>query len=130
MITNGFGSRDETGKFPDYPSDEEGGSAIIFNPELRAKMLGEGESWEREESSSSDEEGGASNKKKADDKKGSGTKEADKNAAAGGGSAADKKNSAGGAAGATEEDESGYRLAKSEFVKGLRSADKQFYGIS
>ena len=49
--------RDETGKFPDYPSDEEGGSAIVFNPELRAKMLGEGESWEREESSSSDEEG-------------------------------------------------------------------------
>ena len=29
----------------------------MFNPELRAKMLGEGESWEREESSSSDEEG-------------------------------------------------------------------------
>ena len=52
-------SRDETGKFPDYPSDEEGGSAIVFNPELRAKMLGEGESWEREESSSSDEEGKA-----------------------------------------------------------------------
>ena len=26
--------KDETGKFPDYPSDEEGGSGAIFHPEL------------------------------------------------------------------------------------------------
>ena len=118
--------RDETGKFPDYPSDEEGGSAIVFNPELRAKMLGEGEAWEggRDDSSSDDDEGGGgANKKKADDKKA-------KDAAA---AAAEKDKKAGGAnanaAGAKdEEDESGYRLAKSEFVKGLRAADKQFYG--
>ena len=25
--------REEQGKFPDYPSDEEGGSAAIFHPE-------------------------------------------------------------------------------------------------
>lgn len=37
-------------------------------------------------------------------------------------------NAAANAAAKEEEDESGYRLAKSEFVKGLRAADKQFYG--
>jgi hypothetical protein len=31
--------RDETGKFPDYPSDEEGGSAVIFHPELHADLV-------------------------------------------------------------------------------------------
>ena len=32
--------RDETGKFPDYPSDEEGGSAAVFHPELHADQEG------------------------------------------------------------------------------------------
>ena len=26
--------REDQGKFPDYPSDEEGGSALVFNPDL------------------------------------------------------------------------------------------------
>jgi hypothetical protein len=33
-------SREETGKFPDYPSDEEGGSAAVFHPELHADLEG------------------------------------------------------------------------------------------
>ena len=32
--------REETGKFPDYPSDEEGGSAAVFHPELHADLEG------------------------------------------------------------------------------------------
>lgn len=32
--------RNETGKFPDYPSDEEGGSAAVFHPELHADLEG------------------------------------------------------------------------------------------
>ena len=122
---------EENGKFPDYPSDEEGGSAVVFNPELRAKLLGEGETWERE-SNSSDEEsggGGASNKKGkgSDDKKASSKDEKAGGSSGAGGAAAgagDKK----GAAGKEEEDEAGYRLGRSEFVKGLRAADKEFYG--
>ena len=87
---------------------------MIFNPELKAEYQGEG-AWERESNSTDENKGAATAKKSAskDEKKSS---KDDKNAASG-----DKK-------GKEEEDESGYRLAKSEFVKGLRNADKQFHG--
>ena len=35
-----FSFRNETGKFPDYPSDEEGGSGAVFHPELHADHEG------------------------------------------------------------------------------------------
>ena len=31
--------KEEQGKFPDYPSDEEGGSNLIFNPDLVHNLL-------------------------------------------------------------------------------------------
>lgn len=35
QIRNWFSKeKEEQGKFPDYPSDEEGGSNLIFNPDL------------------------------------------------------------------------------------------------
>ena len=35
--------KEEQGKFPDYPSDEEGGSALIFNPESIQNLDSDGE---------------------------------------------------------------------------------------
>ena len=35
--------REEQGKFPDYPSDEEGGSALIFHPETVHALDSDGE---------------------------------------------------------------------------------------
>ena len=42
--------REEQDKFPDYPSDEEGGSALIFNPEsVNAGVDSDGEAIKKEE---------------------------------------------------------------------------------
>ena len=37
-----FAERDDQGKFPDYPSDDEGGSVAIFHPERLVSANGNG----------------------------------------------------------------------------------------
>ena len=100
--------KDEFQKFPDYPSDDEGGSGAIFHPELQPDYVENGEGQinqsEKEESSS-----------KKDKKATASTKE-DK-------SAAEKK-------GKEDTDDEGYKLTVSEFVKGLKNCDKVFTGNS
>lgn len=103
-IRNWFQSdKEETGKFPDYPSDEEGGSGAIFHPELQADYLengAENEKSQKEEPSSRKEKKGGSSK---DDK-----------------SSGDKK--------VKEDEDDGFKLTVSEFVRGLKAADKIFTG--
>ena len=101
------------GKFPEYPSDEEGGSAVIFDPELQAQYRGEMIGRADSDDSEDEEEGGGKKDKKDDKKGGAEGKKAD----------ADKKG-----AKEEEEDMSGFKLGRSEFVKGLREADREFHG--
>ena len=99
--------KDEFQKFPDYPSDDEGGSGAIFHPELQPDYVENGDQVnqsEKEESSS-----------KKDKKATASTKE-DK-------SQAEKK-------GKEDTDDEGYKLTVSEFVKGLKNCDKIFTGKS
>ena len=44
-----FAERDDQGKFPDYPSDDEGGSVAIFHPErlVSANGMSRRRSWLR-----------------------------------------------------------------------------------
>ena len=104
---------DEMGKFPDYPSDEEGGSAVIFDPELQAQYRGEMIGRADSDDSEDEEEGGGKKDKEKDKKGGAEGKKGD----------ADKKG-----AKEEEEDTQGYKLGRSEFVKGLREADREFHG--
>ena len=47
--------REEQGKFPDYPSDEEGGSALIFNPDSVHAVDSDGEGIKKEEKGKKEE---------------------------------------------------------------------------
>jgi hypothetical protein len=100
--------KEETGKFPDYPSDDEGGSGAIFHPELQPDY----EENQDAAINQSDKEESSSKKAKAG-KEGNSSKE-DK-------SGADKK-------GKEDSDDDGFKLTESEFVKGLKAADKTFVG--
>ena len=102
-------SSDEMVKFPDYPSDEEGGSAVIFDPELQAQYRGEMIGRADSDDSEDEEEGGGKKDKEKDKKGGADGKKGD-------------------AAKEEEEDTQGYKLGRSEFVKGLREADREFHG--
>lgn len=56
-----FNSREDQGKFPDYPSDEEGGSALIFNPDLvihdsDGEVIKTGDKGKKEEKREGEEE--------------------------------------------------------------------------
>ena len=104
------------GKFPDYPSDEEGGSAVIFDADLAAQYRGEmiGRA-DTDDSDDEDNGGGKKDKKEKDKKK---EEKDDKKGEA------DKKGAKEGA----EDDEHGFKLGRSEFVKGLREADREFHG--
>ncbi len=95
-------NRNESGKYPDYPSDDEGGSGLIFHPELQSDYE---ENLEKEKAEKEE----ASKKEKK-------TSKAEK-------AGADKK-----AAKEGEEYDEGYKLTVSEFVKGLKAADKVFTG--
>ena len=98
--------RDDQGRFPDYPSDDEGGSATIFQHE---KPL------EDADVPSSDEEAAQEAAAAA--------------AAAAGGSGRGKGESGKGAAGKeADEDEGGYILKQSQFVKQLRKGHRTFCG--
>ena len=100
--------KEETGKFPDYPSDDEGGSGAVFHPELQPDY----EENQDAAINQSDKEESTSKKAKAG-KEGNSSKE-DK-------SGADKK-------GKEDSDDDGFKLTESEFVKGLKAADKTFVG--
>ena len=101
------------GKFPEYPSDEEGGSAVIFDPELQAQYRGEMVGRHDSDDSEDEDNGGGKKDKEKDKKQGKEDKKGD----------ADKKGAKEG-----EEDEHGFKLGRSEFVKGLRDADREFHG--
>ena len=47
--------REDQGKFPDYPSDEEGGSALIFNPESVLTCDSDGEGIKKDEKGKKEE---------------------------------------------------------------------------
>ena len=48
-------SGEDQGKFPDYPSDEEGGSALIFNPESVLTCDSDGEGIKKDEKGKKEE---------------------------------------------------------------------------
>ena len=101
--------KDETGKFPDYPSEDEGGSGAVFHPELQPDYEENGANInepEKEEAASKEKKKGGSKEEKG---------------GAGGASGGDKK-------GKEDDDEEGIKLTESEFIKGLKNADKNFVG--
>jgi hypothetical protein len=108
-------SRDDQGKFPDYPSDDEGGSAAIFNPE-RFNLNGNGGSPEEADLTAAKKE----RKSEGDERKKSG-KESSAAAAVAAAAAA--------SAGEAAEDEVGFTLKSTDFVRHLRSGQKTFNGI-
>jgi len=101
--------KEETGKFPDYPSDDEGGSGAVFHPELQPDYEENQEAAinqsDKEESSSKKTKPGKEGNSSKDDKSG-----------------ADKK-------GKEDSDDDGFKLTESEFVKGLKAADKTFVDV-
>ena len=109
-----FAERDDQGKFPDYPSDDEGGSVAIFHPERLAANgnganAGGGEEAEQQSTKKSD--GGGEERKKKSGK---------------GGSDAAAAEAAEGIEG--EHDEAGFVLKSTEYVRQLRSGQKLFEG--
>uniref|UniRef100_A0A7R8CEA8 Probable NADH dehydrogenase [ubiquinone] iron-sulfur protein 7, mitochondrial n=1 Tax=Lepeophtheirus salmonis TaxID=72036 RepID=A0A7R8CEA8_LEPSM len=103
--------RDEQGKFPDYPSDDEGGSAAVFHPEYFSEDVMGGIAGQLEENSSS-----TSSKKKESVK---GNKED-----------GDKKGSGIGGEKEAEDEECGYRLKNSEFfLKSLKAAEDTYNDV-
>ena len=99
--------RDDQGKFPDYPSDDEGGSAAIFHPErfqygFSAADPGGDSGLGPGQGTSRDREEGDGKPK------------------AGGGSGGSKE--------AAEEEEVGFVLRSTDFVKQIKSGHKTFNG--
>ena len=105
--------KDETGKYPEYPSDDEGGSGAVFHPELQPDY-----EENLENINQSDKEESSSKK----DKKSAAAAGAAGNSSKEDKSGADKKG------GKEDDDEDGFKLTESEFVKGLKAADKTFVG--
>ncbi len=119
--------RDDQGKFPDYPSDDEGGSASIFHPErLRAAAAAAAANGanraaaaaaaQDEDSDDGRKDGGGGEQDKAKAK----PKKTMEEKSGGGG---DKKGKE-----AEDEEESGFTLRSSDFVKQLRRGQKTFEG--
>ena len=113
-----FAERDDQGKFPDYPSDDEGGSVAIFHPERlvalgngAAAAAGGGEDAEQQATKKPDGGGGGEERKKKSGK---------------GGSDAAKAEAEEGMEG--EHDEAGFVLKSTEYVRQLRSGQKMFEG--
>ena len=114
-----FAERDDQGKFPDYPSDDEGGSVAIFHPErlvangngANAGGGGGGGGEEAEQQATKKSDGGGEERKKKGGK---------------GGSDAAAAEAAEGMEG--EHDEAGFVLKSTEYVRQLRSGHKLFEG--
>jgi hypothetical protein len=101
--------RDDQGKFPDYPSDDEGGSGVIFNPEKYASGYGADAAAEKSTEPSKAKTLKAKRPGQGLDKKGKG------------------KDGLGVAE--EEDDESGFVLRQTDFVRQLRTAHSTFQGI-
>merc|ERR1712007_22481 len=97
-----MGTRDATGKFPDYPSDDEGGSASIFKTK---------EGVEGEEGANG--EGGKKKKGEKKEKKKKGKKKGGKDKGGGGGG----------------DDEEGFKLGPSTFIPGIEEASTTYEDI-
>ena len=114
-----FAERDDQGKFPDYPSDDEGGSVAIFHPERLVSANGNGAAAaagggdEAEQPAAA----GAAKKSEGEERKKKGGK---------GGSDAAAADAAEGMEG--EHDEAGFVLKSTEYVRQLRSGQKMFEG--
>ena len=98
--------RDATGKFPDYPSDDEGGSAAIFKTKE-----GEGEGEENGEGSKKKGKKGKKKKGEKKEKKKKGKKKGKKGDAGGG------------------DEEEGFKLAPSPFIPGIDEASNNYDDI-
>lgn len=70
--------RDATGKFPDYPEEEDGGSAMIFQEKDPAELEAELKAKEDEEEQKKKEKSKEKKGKKKKDKKGKKSKDSDK----------------------------------------------------
>ncbi|KAJ8301907.1 hypothetical protein KUTeg_020894 [Tegillarca granosa] len=103
--------RDATGKFPDYPDEDDGGSASIFKQKTPEEL--EAEMKEKEE-------GGGKKKDKKDKKKKKDKK--DKK---------DKKGKKGkkGKGGDDEEEEEGWKMAPSNFVEAVNEGTESYKGV-
>ena len=106
--------RDDQGKFPDYPSDDEGGSASIFHPERVNNGQGAGISSRAKEDDSDEEARAKEEEAAAAAAKTRSKKDSDEK---------DKKGKE-----AEDEEEVGFQLRASEFVKQLRKGQKTFEG--
>ncbi len=127
--------RDDQGKFPDYPSDDEGGSASIFHPERLRDGLRPLSSPVQDS-----EDDDASVRGRGGEEDGAGGGPGDERKAGGGkggrgggkgrraydekGAGGDKK----GGKDLEDEEESGFTLRPSDFVKQLRKGQKNFEG--
>ena len=111
-------TRDDQGRFPDYPSDEEGGSAAIFNPEKFAALDDRGACADDASSAvGMTAEGGARRKESERD---------ERDGEKGG---ADKKGGSSREAEEEDGDGNGFVLKSSVFVRQLRAGQKTFQGI-
>merc|ERR1711962_1418098 len=102
--------RDNSGKFPDYPSEEDGGSAKLFTEKTPEELEAElAEKEAAKEAKGKKGKGGKKDKKEKKDKKGKKKKKGGKG----------KKGKGGG-----EEETPGWKMPKSEFFDGVESEVK------
>ena len=99
--------RDATGKFPDYPSDDEGGSGAIFKTKN-----GEGGEEGGEEGGKKKGKKGKKKKGEKKEKKKKGKKKGGKDKGAGGG-----------------EDDDGFKMVPSMFIPGIEEASMTYEEI-
>ncbi|XP_013416976.1 IQ and AAA domain-containing protein 1 isoform X1 [Lingula anatina] len=105
--------RDATGKFPEYPDEDEGGSALIFKEKDPAEIEAELKAKEEEKGG----KGGKGKKGKKDKKEKKGKK--------------DKKGKKGkkGKGGDDDEEEEGWKMAPSNFVPAVHEGQETYKGV-
>ncbi len=114
--------RDDQGKFADYPSDDEGGSASIFHPErVNSGVVATRATGGASPTQDSDDEE-KTFKGSADDSASRGAKSKSKR------SYDDKGGDKKGGKDLDDEEESGFTIKPSNFVKQLRKGQKTFEG--
>ncbi|GFR80966.1 IQ and AAA domain-containing protein 1 [Elysia marginata] len=100
--------RDASGKFPEYPDEDDGGSAMIFKEKDPAEL--EKELSEKDDGKAKGKKGKKDKKDKKDKKK-------------------DKKGKKGKKGGDDDEEEEGWKMAPSNFVPAINDASDTFKGV-
>ncbi|XP_075925316.1 dynein regulatory complex protein 11-like isoform X2 [Petromyzon marinus] len=104
--------RDATGKFPEYPDEEDGGSALIFAEKTPEEVAAELAAKEAEQQNKKDKKkSGKKGKKGKNEKKGKGKKKG-------------KKSKAG-----DEEEEEGWKMAPSNFLPTISEGHKTYTDV-